>query len=513
MDPTADSASPDDGAAGTPAAPGTYRSEPYLNTGEIPVEDLFAAAAASAGVAVGPPSQAATAGPPDPGPATHDEPVGTDGPTTPDPDRDADPRPEPDAGSGVNEPAGSLTAPATPAAGGGRIRRFGRRRPKTAIAIGIVIVLLIPLVGTYVAALRKPGTESLQARTAEWARDMKLGFAVDWAEQRQFATDQFQQGGKPTDNAFAPVESDGTKPTVTGAPNASTTAPAVPHTPPPVRMASPVDPPAAGEGEWTGVGPLVSGLTAAYITKVRPDTTHTSLTVFVAWVDPKLADIKLLPGTDLPGGTWAAPNSITPEMCPRAIMASNGAFRMDQARGGYYAEGKEPFKLRDGAASLVFFKDGHVDVGQWGRDFTRDDLPKIDTVRQNLELMVDDGQPSPNLSNDTDWGAKLKNVYFMWRSGYGVTKDGALVYAGGPALTPADLARTLINAGAVRVMEGDINPEWVSALLYKVDPATGKCVGTKGLDGPEDQGGMRAPNDRYLSTDTRDFVAVLAKQQ
>jgi hypothetical protein len=40
----------------------------------------------------------------------------------------------------------------------------------------------------------------------------------------------------------------------------------------------------------------------------------------------------------------------------------------------------------------------------------------------------------------------------------------------------------------------------------------GKCTGTKGLPQSEDQGGMRQPANRYLSKDTRDFVAVFAKQ-
>jgi hypothetical protein len=60
-------------------------------------------------------------------------------------------------------------------------------------------------------------------------------------------------------------------------------------------------------------------------------------------------------------------------------------------------------------------------------------------------------------------------------------------------------------------MEGDINPEWVSANLYRVDKATGKCVGTRGLDMEKDKGGMKRSGNRYLVPDTRDFVAVLRR--
>jgi hypothetical protein len=275
-------------------------------------------------------------------------------------------------------------------------------------------------------------------------------------------------------------------------------------------MASPVVPADPGEGEWSPIGPQPRGIPGVYVTKVRPDTTHTSLTIFAAWIDPKLTTITLHPGTDLPGGSdWATPHQIPPESCSTAIMASNGFFRMDQARGGYYAEGREPFKLRDGAASFVIYKDGTVDVVEWGREIGRDKLDSIASVRQNLQLLVDNGQPTPSTKDDTDWGAKLPNVYFMWRSAYGVTATGALVYVGGPALTPNDLAKALVNAGAVKAMEGDINPEWVTAIL--VSNGANGCTGQKALGGPENTGGMRAPDDRYLETDTRDFVAVYAK--
>ena len=44
-------------------------------------------------------------------------------------------------------------------------------------------------------------------------------------------------------------------------------------------------------------------------------------------------------------------------------------------------------------------------------------------VRQNLDLIVDDGRPVPGLNaNDTTkWGFTLKNHVYVWRSGVGVT--------------------------------------------------------------------------------------------
>jgi hypothetical protein len=386
-----------------------------------------------------------------------------------------------------------------------------KRHPKLTVAFVVLVILMVPLTISFVRALTKPGQESVEAKSVQWLRDMKMGFVVDWVEQRYYATDQFADGGTPEMPIGPAVPTDGSSTPSDPSQTTATTVALPDHTPPPAKMASPVPEPLPQEGEWFPAGPQVKGLSGVYTTKVRPNAQKTSLLVFVAWMDPKLVDIKLFPGSELPGGTWETPNYLTPEICPSAIMASNGGFRMDQARGGYYAEGREAFPLRDGAASLIFFKDGTVDVAEWGRDYTKADLDRIASVRQNLELMAEGGKPAPRLET-TDWGALLPNSYFVWRSGYGVTADGALVFAGGPALTPLDLVTTLTNAGAVRVMEGDINPEWVAANLFTTD-ASGACVGTSGLPGSQDQGGMRSAPDRYLSLDTRDFVAVLAKPQ
>ena len=56
-------------------------------------------------------------------------------------------------------------------------------------------------------------------------------------------------------------------------------------------------------------------------------------------------------------------------------------------------------------------------------------------ARQNLDLIVDGHQPAPGVQyNDpARWGYTLGNDVLVWRSGLGVTADGALVYVGGPA--------------------------------------------------------------------------------
>ena len=132
--------------------------------------------------------------------------------------------------------------------------------------------------------------------------------------------------------------------------------------------------------------------------------------------------------------------------------------------------------VADGAASFVVYKNGSSTVGQWGRDVTMG--PNVVSVRQNLDLLVDNGQvvPAASSTNTRQWGATLGGGLYVWRSGLGVTADGALVYVGGPGLDILDLATILQRAGAVRAMELDINTDWVNFSSYQPSLASGPAT-------------------------------------
>ena len=96
----------------------------------------------------------------------------------------------------------------------------------------------------------------------------------------------------------------------------------------------------------------------------------------------------------------------------------------------------------------------------------------------------------------------------MWRSGLGVTADGALVYVGGPGLDIADLANILVRAGAVRAMELDINTDWVNFSTYQPSTPGGAATAT---DGTELLPGMTGTPGRYFqSWWARDFITMSA---
>ena len=241
--------------------------------------------------------------------------------------------------------------------------------------------------------------------------------------------------------------------------------------------------PGAATGAWRPAGrPVaVNGQSVRVVyetTLIPPGGTRPA---GIAWMDTGLLAARLYSGSVSPGGgpyRYTAP--IGPAQAATLVAAFNGGFKMNQARGGYYAEGRVIDPLRAGAASLVIYADGSVDLGAWGTDVTM--TPRVVSVRQNLLPLVADGRPTPRASSAkwrAAWGSTcgtvscghdVPGVEHQWRSGLGITADGALVYVAGPALDPLQLAQLLVRAGAVRGMQLDINPYWPVFVAYDPPP-------------------------------------------
>ena len=84
-----------------------------------------------------------------------------------------------------------------------------------------------------------------------------------------------------------------------------------------------------------------------------------------------------------------------------------------------------------------------------------------------------------------------------------MTAAGDAVFVMGDALSARTLAVLLQRAGAVRAMELDINPEWVSYMWYSPSSG-GEVTPHKLLD-------FARPADRYFTVNSRDFFAVYAR--
>ncbi len=129
------------------------------------------------------------------------------------------------------------------------------------------------------------------------------------------------------------------------------------------------------------------------------------------------------------------------------------------------------------------------------------------------------GRPTPQAVS-TDWqawgstcgaascAATVPGIQHQWRSGLGITADGALVYAAGPALDPLQLAQLLVRVGVVRGMQLDINPDWPDFVSY--DPLAGALAapsnGRKLLSST-----VQGPSTFFETWWARDFITMSAR--
>ncbi len=246
-----------------------------------------------------------------------------------------------------------------------------------------------------------------------------------------------------------------------------------------------------GSVAWAPAGRYVLGRPVVYRGNVGG--------VEVAWLDPSLLRPVFVPGTGDGGGAWAWGGMVAPEAQGQLVAAFNGGFNLGDLPGGWYADGRINKGLVPGQASLVIYRDGRAVVGEWGRDV--DLTPDVVSVRQNLGLLVDGGRPVPAAASPGAWGGSVAGVATA-RSGVGVDANGALVVAQA-RVSPQGLADALAAAGVQRGMQMDINPDWVTFVLYDQN-ADGSVRGGRVM-------GTGGPGGVYLSPYARDFFAMLIK--
>ena len=304
----------------------------------------------------------------------------------------------------------------------------------------------------------------------------------------------------------------------TAPPTTTTTTAPAPHALPPPAPLTPFSAATlAGQGAWTAAGRPVGATPAVYETDlVPPGGTQPS---GIAWMNTPLLSARLYSGSKSPGGgpyQFTAP--IQPAEAASLVAAFNGGFLMKSAGGGYYTEGRAIYPLVAGAASLVIYADGSVTIGAWGTDVSM--TASVVAVRQNLVPLVAGGQPTAQaLSPDWQaWGATcgasscastVPGIENQWRSGAGVTANGALVYASGPNLTPRQLAQVLAQAGVIRGMELDINPNWPVFATYAPAPANGPAAPANGSNLRPSS--VQGPATFFSPAWARDFVTLSSR--
>ncbi len=269
---------------------------------------------------------------------------------------------------------------------------------------------------------------------------------------------------------------------------------------PPRRIAPVVRPPLAGEGVWHPGSFKVGGSAPIWVTSFRPDPANPWVVAYVAWIDHTRTSLALYPGyTDPPTASPRGSGEVPYGQRKRLLATFNGGFKWTAGPAGFLINGHADEPLVRGLGTLVAHPDGRVDIVRWHGPPT---LRTLVLARQNLPLLVDRGQPNPTVGNVYAWGATLHGVNAVWRSSLGIDRHGNLLYAAADYQTPASLAALMIHIGAVRAIELDINPTWVT------------------FNGYATRGGLNpiklVPNNqesanRWLSPDSRDFFAVYTR--
>jgi hypothetical protein len=377
--------------------------------------------------------------------------------------------------------------------GRGRIRRFFRR-PTVRVIVALIAVFCCWLAFSIGQALTAPGGGSLSSKLAEWARDHYLGPVVTFGEWLSYTPPKV--GGKPSFSLALPP----------GAPplkylhNRAGFQPIIPQ-----QLSSPAGAPLPGEGDWR-VLETVHGVPAIFGTFLRPSSVYTSYVAGIVSMDQRLVSFQLRPGAEDPGpGNWHAQSWIPPGTRTGLLATFNGGFKIDTSGGGFYLNGDTSGTLTQGAASVVYYRNGTINIGVWGRGLGM--TPDVVGVRQNLKLIVDHGHVPASVNQDVlgSWGATLGGGYYVWRSGLGITSDGRVIFVYGPALNVSELAGLLQRAGAVEALQLDINPFWMSFEYYKTDGHPADPVPVNLL--PTQQQSAY----RYYSVYSRDFTAVYAR--
>jgi hypothetical protein len=377
-----------------------------------------------------------------------------------------------------------------------RTRRLFRRTSVRIVSAVVALFLVFVMFSAGKAAFQNNG-QGVSANLAEWARDHYLGPVVTFGEWLSYNPPP--KGGKPSFSLAVPSGEalSSSKPAKTKAKDAFV--PDIPAT-----LKSLAGSSIAGEGQWRVVE-NVNGEPAILTTFLR-DATYTSQVNGIASIDQRLVKFSLRPGSEDPGpANWGVPDYIPTSQRKGLLATFNGGFKLDSAGGGFYLNGIYHGALVKGTASVVYYKDGTIKIGEWGRDFTMNS--SIAGVRQNLKLLVDHGQVAANANSDvmSNWGATLGGGYYVWRSGIGITKDGRVVYVYGSALNAQDLGQLLQRAGAVEGMQMDINPAWMKFDYYQAkgspsDPTPVPLLPTQ----------QPSPYS-YYTPSTRDFTAVYAR--
>lgn len=278
---------------------------------------------------------------------------------------------------------------------------------------------------------------------------------------------------------------------------------------PPLDIPPRLDPPLSDEGHWRPFhyGPHVAGAPPVFWrTTLRVDAERPDAITELVLADPRLSELRMVGGTEHPRSTTG---EVGTGMVPaseraRTIAAFNGGFQAVHGNYGMVVDRTVLLPPLPQIATVATYADGKALLGTWGEDRP---LPRgLVSLRQNLPPLSDQGQFNP-LGRKT-WGFTLKgnDPIFTWRSGLGVTRAGALLFAVCVRCSADTLADAMVAADAEYAMHLDMNISNIGWEFWRPGATAGRV---------ERQSLMvdmwRAEEPRYVDPHTRDFFYLVAR--
>ena len=266
----------------------------------------------------------------------------------------------------------------------------------------------------------------------------------------------------------------------------------------------------ADEGLWAPYIKDAAGTIVAYRTFLQPDNERPYVTVGIVAFDLTRTHLHYEPGILEPVPSISVPRTgQIPEAdrIPGTLLAAfNGGFKTVHGYYGVFTDATELVPPIDGMGTIVIYKDGSTQIGEWGTDlkYTSD----MDVYRQNCPLMVNNGEINPQVYNNSvnDWGGTISGNIVTFRSGIGISQDGrTLYYFAGNTLTMPALARAMQDTGAYQAMQLDINNYYVFFTSFEFQGS--QLVGIPLL--PKE---MIDNMNRYLDGFSHDFFYITGNQ-
>lgn len=271
-----------------------------------------------------------------------------------------------------------------------------------------------------------------------------------------------------------------------------------------------LEPALPGEGHWRPFhyGPHPAGAPPVFWrTTVRVDPERPDAITELVLADPRVSELRMVGGTEHPRSTTG---EVGTGMVPaseraRTLAAFNGGFQAVHGNYGMIVDRTVLLPPLPQIATVATYSDGTALLGTWGDERTPLPLGLV-SLRQNLPPLADQGQFNP-LGRKT-WGFTLKgsDPIFTWRSGLGVTRAGALLYAVCVRCSADTLADAMVIADAEYAMHLDMNISNIGWEFWRPGADAGRI---------ERQSLMvdmwRSEEPRYVEPHPRDFFYLVTR--